>query len=158
VLHVGGQQVSFDPARDVAILDEHHSQLPYRTWWTWGTFAWQDEDGLTGANLVTRPTLPGQQEECGIWSPGACEELAEVSFTQRPGTDPLRQWTVHSQDGRVELVFTPDGHKDVNVNLGVIAMRYRQRYGRYSGTLVTAGRTRQLPDVPGVVEEMRARL
>jgi hypothetical protein len=157
-LRVGADEVDFDPARDVAILDEHRSRLPYRTWWTWGTFAWHDEDGLVGANLATRPSVAGQEEECGLWSPGTCEALADVTFAQASGADPLRPWAVTSRDGRVDVVFAPQGHKDVDVNLGVVAMRYRQRYGRYRGTIVTAGRRREVVDVPGVLEDMHARL
>ena len=67
-------------------------------------------------------------------------------------------WTVTSADGRLDVSFTPDGHKDVDVNLGIVAMHYRQRYGRYRGTLTTAGRRRPLDGVPGVLEDMRARL
>ena len=158
VLRVGDDEVVFDPTRDVAILDEHRSRLPYRTWWTWATFAWHDEAGLVGANLATRPAVAGQEEECGLWSPGRCEALADVTFVQAAGVDPLRPWTVTSRDGRVDVVFTPEGHKDVDVQLGVVAMRYRQRYGTFRGTLVTAGRTRPVAGVPGVLEDMHARL
>jgi len=157
-LRLGDDEVVFDPGRDVAILDEHRSQLPYRTWWTWGTFAWHDEDGLVGANLATRPAVAGQEEECGLWSPGRCEPLTDVTFTPAPGADPLRPWTVAARDGRVDVVFTPEGHKDVDVQLGVVAMRYRQRYGRYRGALVTGGAVRTVADVPGVLEDMHARL
>ena len=38
-IRVGDSEFVFDPARDLAILDEHRSFLPYRTRWLWGTFA-----------------------------------------------------------------------------------------------------------------------
>lgn len=105
-----------------------------------------------------RPALPGQEEESGIWSPGACEGLTDVAFAQAAGSDPLRPWTMTSKDGRVYVVFTPDGHKDVDGNMGMVAMHHRQRYGRCRGTLVTQGSTRHLVDDPGVLEAMKARL
>ncbi|MCL2420152.1 MAG: DUF2804 domain-containing protein, partial [Conexibacteraceae bacterium] len=33
---VGGANVEFDPARDLAVIDEHKSFFPYRTDWLWG--------------------------------------------------------------------------------------------------------------------------
>ncbi len=157
-LRVGSDEVVFDPSRDVAILDEHRSALPYRTWWTWGTFAWHDEDGLVGANFAVRPQRTDQEEESGIWSPGVCEGLSDIVFERAPGTDPLRPWRVASEDGRLDIVFTPAGRKDVVLNLGVVAMRYWQSYGSYRGTLLADGRTRAVTGVPGVLEDMRARL
>lgn len=177
-LRVGDTEVVFDPARDVAILDEHKSELPYRTGWTWGTFAWHDagaagpagRSDLVGANFAVRPSLPGQEEESGIWSPAGCEALADVRFepTGAPGPggpgalvarDDLDcPWRVTSGDGRLDTVFTPEGHKTVRLNFGVVAMDYVQLYGRYRGTLVAGGEKREVPDVPGVLEEMKARL
>ena len=169
-LYVGGRRIHFDDTRDVAVLDEHQSILPYRTRWTWGTFAWHDADGLAGANFAARPSVPGQEEESGIWSPGVCEPLSDVGFVPsgRPGPggagaladheDLDHPWTVRSQDRRLDVVFTPEGRKSVALNLGIVSMDYVQMFGRYRGTLLTQGTERTVVDVPGVLEEMRARL
>ena len=36
---VGDRSYIFDPARDLAIIDEHKSFFPYVTRWLWGTLA-----------------------------------------------------------------------------------------------------------------------
>jgi hypothetical protein len=156
-LRVGDEDVVFDPQRDVAILDEHRSQLPYRTDWTWGTFAWHAGDGLAGANFAVRPQRADQEEESGLWAAGACEPLAGIVFEQAPGDDPLRPWDVESKDGRLDVVFLPAGFKDDVVNFGIAAERYRQWYGRYRGTVAAGGEVRDVLDVPGVLETMHAR-
>ncbi|PZR53351.1 DUF2804 domain-containing protein [Xylanimonas oleitrophica] len=171
-LRVGDRDVVFDPARDAAILDEHRSALTYRTGWTWGTFAFHDTDddgALCGANFAVRPGLPGQEEESGLWSPQACEPLSDVVFTpggrrwtDAPGALAARDdldhpWTVRSRDGRLDVVFTPDGLKTVGLSYGVVAMDYVQIFGRYSGTLTAGGRERKVDGAPGVLEEMKAR-
>lgn len=157
VLRVGNKEITFDGTRDLAILDEHKSFLPYRTNWLWGTFAMHTSDGLAGANFAARPAIPGQEEESGIWTPGACEPLADITF-EPESTDPLAPWHIASRDGRLDVVFEPEGRKQVQHQLGIVAIDYFQMYGRYQGTLRGAESTYQVAGVHGVCESMRARL
>ena len=156
-LHVGGETVVFDPARDLAILDEHRSALPYRTRWTWGTFGLRADGGAPiGANFATRPSVPGGEDESGIWSTTECEPLTGVLFV--PAGDPTGPWRVASDDGRLDVEFRPDGRKGVRHQLGVFSIDYWQAFGRYHGTLRADGRAYTIDGVPGVLEQMRARL
>jgi hypothetical protein len=156
LLRVGDREFVFDAGRDLAILDEHKSFLPYRTMWTWGTFATQTP-ALIGANFVDRPELPGEQEESCIWTPTAAESLADVAF-DRETPAPLSPWHIASADGRLDVTFTPEGRKDVKHQLGVFAIDYFQAYGTYRGTLDTGDGKVALTDVHGVCEHMDARL
>ena len=79
-LRVGDIEFSFDPTRDLAILDEHKSFLPRQTRWLWGTFGRVAIEGAVGANFISRPELPGQQEESCIWTPLAAEPLSDISL------------------------------------------------------------------------------
>jgi Protein of unknown function (DUF2804) len=156
-LRVGDEKVTFDRARDLAILDEHKSFFPYKTSWLWGTFATHADAGLVGANFAARRETPGEQEESCIWTPGACEPLAEITFEHR-AADPLAPWRVTSRDGRLDVTFEPDGRKQVRHQLGIFAIDYFQLFGRYRGTVHGAGRTYPIDDAHGVCESMRARL
>lgn len=157
-LRVGDAEIVFDPARDLAILDEHKSFLPYRTNWLWGTFAAQGTSGVTGANLCARPALPGEEEESCLWVPGACEPLADVTFTPS-GTGTLQPWHVVSADGRMDVTFTPEGRKGVRHQLGLFEIDYFQLYGTYRGTMRGLDGTGYTVDgTHGVLESMRARL
>jgi hypothetical protein len=152
-VRVGGRAYTFDPARDLAVLDEHRTFLPYRTRWLWGTFATITPDGVIGANFAQRPVVTGTEEESGLWTPGACEPLADIAF-ERSEDDPLAPWTMRSADGRLDVTFTPEDRKAVKHQLVVASIDYWQLVGTYSGTV--AGR--EVRTVRGVCESMRARL
>lgn len=157
-IHIGDRAMVFDPARDMAILDEHHSLLPYNTYWVWGTFAQRTPAGIIGANFARRPTTPGSEEESAIWTPTACEPLADITFTPQ-SSDPMAPIHVTSKDGRLDAIFEPEGRKGVDQNLVIFEIHYFQLYGRYRGTVRSLdGTTYQFADVPGVCETMRARL
>lgn len=155
-LRVGDREITFDPARDFAILDEHKSFLPYRTSWVWGTFAQHSPAGVIGANFADRPELPGEQEESCLWTPTAAEELAAITFVPS-GSGERAPWRISSADGRLDVTFTPDGRKDVKHQLVVASIDYFQMYGRYTGTIRSLDGTTYDVDVQGVCESMRMR-
>lgn len=151
---VGDTTVEFDPSRDLAVIDEHKSFFPYRTSWLWGTLGWQADGSPVGANFAFRPGVAGQEEESCIWTPSACEPLSDVTFTPSASS-----WHVASADGRLDLTFTPEGRKDVKVQLGIFALDYYQLFGSYSGTLRSlSGAAYPVDGVHGVCESFRARL
>ncbi|MBO0852175.1 MAG: DUF2804 family protein [Nocardia sp.] len=154
-MRVGEREFQFHPDRDLVILDEHKSFLPYRTRWTWGTFATFQGTSPVGANFADRPEIPGQPEESGIWTPTATEPLDDITF-DRTGTEGT-PWHIHSRDGRLNVTFTPEGRKSVAHQLGIFAIDYFQEYGTYRGTL-DIGKRIDIAGVHGVCEQMKARL
>ena len=157
-LRFGDTTVTFSPERDLAVLDEHRSLLPYRTRWVWGTFAMPTPDGPVGANFVKRPEISGQPEESCLWMPGSCEPLTDVSFHKQAG-DSTAPWLITSADGRLDVVFAPEGRKSVKHDLGVLAIDYYQMFGRYAGTVRGEdGTVVVVKDVHGVCESMDARM
>jgi hypothetical protein len=156
-LRVGDVEFVFDPSRDLAILDEHKSFLPRHTRWLWGTFGRIALDGIVGANFVSRPELAGEPGESCIWTPVDAEPLSDISFAPE-SADPLAPWHIWSADGRLDVVFEPEGRKQVKHQLVVAAIDYFQLFGRYSGELRGTERTYSLRDVHGVCECMLATL
>ncbi|HYK70569.1 MAG TPA: DUF2804 family protein [Streptosporangiaceae bacterium] len=157
VLRVGDRKIAFDGTRDLAIIDEHKSMLPYRTTWLWGTFALRAANGIVGANVVDRPEVPGQEEESCLWTPGRCEQLADIEFEQQPG-GATAPWHIFSRDGRLDVTFEPEGRKQVRHQLGIFAIDYFQLFGHYRGTLRGADRAHQVQGAHGVCESMNARM
>lgn len=152
-LRVGDREHKFDAGRDFAILDEHKSFLPYRTRWLWGTFATRTSHGVVGANFAQRPAVPGSADESCLWTPGAVEPLAEVTF-ERDSDDPLSGWRARSANGRLDVRFEAEGRKTAAHQLGLFAIDYFQLYGRWSG--VVGEHT--VTGAHGVCESMDARL
>lgn len=157
-LRVGDREIVYRPERDLAILDEHRSLLPYRTTWLWGTFALRAADGLVGANFVDRPEITGEAEESCLWTPTACEPLSDIVFEPTRPADPAAPWRMRSADERLEVEFTPEGRKQVKHQLGVFAIDYFQMFGTYRGVVRGGERSYEVEDVHGVCESMRARL
>lgn len=155
---VGEHTYEFRADRDLVILDEHKTFLPYRTHWLWGTFAVRHDDGIVGANFCERPDAPGTPGESCLWLPDGlgeptCVGLDQVAFVPE-SDEPLACWHGFSQDGLLDVTFTPDGRKDVKHQLVLAAIDYWQLYGTWSGTI--GGR--RVERVRGVMEKMDARL
>ncbi|WP_027478953.1 DUF2804 domain-containing protein [Gryllotalpicola ginsengisoli] len=156
-LTVGGHEYRFDPQRDFAILDEHRSELPYRSTWTWGTFAQRCADGsIAAANFCARPQPDGEEEESGLWLDGRAEPLSDVTF-EPASDDPLAPIAVRSADGRLDVEFVPEGRKGVRQNFGVVAVRYHQLFGAYRGRIGAGEAARSIDGAHGVVERMLMR-
>lgn len=156
-LTVGDRTYVFDSARDFAILDEHRSQFPYSTSWTWGTFAVRMAGGVVGSNFVDRPEFSDEDDESSNWVPGGVQPLAGVRF-DFASDDPLSTVRVRDRDGRLDVTFTPAGRKAVKLNLLAAAIDYWQLAGTYRGTVTSlAGESFSVADVPGVLERMKTR-
>lgn len=123
-----GGELALDPADTTAILDLHKAHYPHHTWWRWGTFAGRDTLGRAVAvnltrNIVDDPSL----HECALWVDGAMRLLAPPTFhLDEP-------WTVRGPE--VDLVFQGDGERREDLSVGPIASRFRQRFGRWRGTV-----------------------
>lgn len=157
-VEAAGERFELDPARDLALLDEHRTFLPYRTSWTWGTFAQQLPAGIVGANFARRPVVAGTEEESALWVPGSCEPLSEITFDRSSDAD-LATWRMTSADGRLEATFTPEGHKSVRHQLVLAEIDYHQWFGTYDGVVrSTDGTAYEVSGARGVCETMRARL
>lgn len=156
-LTVGDRTYAFERARDFAILDEHRSQFPYSTLWTWGTFAVAMTGGVVGSNFAQRQELSDDDDESSNWVPGAAEPLAGVQFDVA-SDDPLSTVRIRDRDGRLDVLFTPAGRKAVKANLVVAAIDYWQLAGTYRGAVTSlAGESYSFDDVPGILERMKTR-
>lgn len=155
----GDRTYTFDRDRDFAIIDENRSFFPYRTGWTWGTFAGHVAGGIVGSSFVDRPELSDADDESTNWVPGAsaAEPLAGIEF-RFASPDPMAIARVHDRDGRLDLTFTPASRKDVKVDLVAAAIEYLQLGGTYSGSVTSlSGQTTSFDGIPGVLERMKTR-
>ena len=67
-------------------------------------------------------------------------------------------WTITSQDGRINLTFTPVNQRSEKLNLWVLKSNFRQFIGHFSGSIQdNDGIIHQLENVLGLTEDHFAR-
>ncbi|MEG3696790.1 DUF2804 family protein, partial [Vibrio coralliirubri] len=67
-------------------------------------------------------------------------------------------WQITSQDGRINLTFTPLNNRSEKLNLWLLKSNFRQFVGHFSGSIEdNNGMTHQLDGVLGLTEDHFAR-
>lgn len=146
---IAGRRVSLDGA--LGGYDYTNGLLARRTQWRWGFALGRARSGERVALNVTQGFVG--EAECAAWIDGDLYPLAEARFTF-DANSPLSPWRVVTADSAVDLTFRPGGmHADTR-DYGVIASRFMQVAGVYSGKLAIEGRGEiQLDSVLGVTED-----
>jgi len=146
---VAGRRVSLDGG--LAGYDYSNGLLPRRTRWRWGFALGRARSGERIAlNLVEG--MAGEAE-CALWIDGELSALGEGRFSFDEAR-PLAPWRVRTDDGAVDLRFTPGGMHADRTNLGLVRARFLQPVGCYAGTVrAPDGRTLEFDEVLGVTED-----
>lgn len=125
--------------------------LARHTAWRWGFALGRARSAeRVGLNLVQG--FVGASE-CAVWVDGELYPLSEGRF-ELDVDKPLDPWRVRTADGEVDLRFEPGALHAETHNFGVVASRFIQPVGSFSGTVRVAGREPlELDRVLGVVED-----
>lgn len=134
--------------RDIAVdgaclIDWSRGHLPRETSWRWAAGTGMAGDARIAWNLRTGIEDPDQVENA-IWVDG------QVRAPGRAVIEPGQPWRIRA--GQLDATFEPDGEQREDLDLAVIASRYRQPWGRFRGAY--GG---QELDGYGVVEDHWAR-
>ncbi|HEY2774741.1 MAG TPA: DUF2804 domain-containing protein [Candidatus Binatia bacterium] len=106
------------------------------TFWNWGCLAGRLEDErIVGLNVSSGVNETGFGENC-FWIDGVLHRLGHVSF-QFDRHDLMQSWQLRDSEGRLDLVFNPEGSHVEKIQAFVVASNFHQLFGRYHGTLVT---------------------
>ena len=145
----GGQR--FDLGTAVASLDSSHGLLEHRTAWQW---ACAHRPGL-GFNL--QAGYFGAHENA-LWLDGQLIPLGAARF-DFDEADPMSPWRVRTDDGLLDLDFQPEGARGERRNLGLVASRYVQPVGTFSGHVKPApgAAPRPVHELLGVTEDHSSR-
>ncbi|MBT9493432.1 MAG: DUF2804 domain-containing protein [Paucibacter sp.] len=122
-LLIAGRSYSLDDA--VASLDASNGLLARNTDWRWACAHRADvgfnlQNGYFGAN------------ENALWLQGELIPLGAARFEFDPSR-PLAPWHVSTDDGLLDLSFSPEGARQEDRNLGIAASHYIQPVGTFSG-------------------------
>ena len=154
---VGERAFTFNPKKDFAAVDYTFGFPAYHTVWNWASMAGYASDGtLIGLNLVD-PIQDKTINENGLWVNGDLIQLGKANYTFDKN-DTMKPWTIRTEDGHVDLVFTPLGKRAKEIDMGLLASVFEQPFGYFSGTVRDrSGKVYELQKVPGVVEDHEAR-
>ncbi|HYC00760.1 MAG TPA: DUF2804 domain-containing protein [Candidatus Limnocylindrales bacterium] len=106
------------------------------TFWNWACLAGRLADGrVVGMNLSCGVNETSHTESC-FWIDGVLHPVGTVAFDydRRDLTEP---WRVRGRG--IDLTFVPEGRHSERVNALVVATNFQQLFGRYTGTMTTAG-------------------
>ncbi|MCF8204333.1 MAG: DUF2804 domain-containing protein [Methylotenera sp.] len=145
----GGQRFALDDAW--AAVDASNGLLARDTAWRWAS---AHAPGI-GFNL--QQGYFGGQENV-LWLDGQPLALGAARF-EFDATRPLEPWHVSTDDGLLDLTFTPEGARAADKDLRVAASHYVQPVGTFAGTVRTSrtATPRQVADLVGVTEDHRSR-
>jgi hypothetical protein len=142
--------IRFSVQGALAGLDFTHGYLARDTAWRWA-FA----GGRQGSRLVAFNFSDGFLQGSGenvVWLEGEPRPAGEVRFTFDKSA-PLSDWQIRSLDGAVDLAFHPEGQREQSIDLKLIASKYVQPFGTFSGKLHGV----EIDRLPGVTESHVAR-
>jgi Protein of unknown function (DUF2804) len=139
-----GQRFALDGAW--AAVDASNGLLARDTAWRWASAHGPD----VGFNL--QQGYFGDQENV-LWLDGQPIALGAARF-EHSAAQPLAPWRVRTDDGLLDLVFTPEGARAADKNLGFAASRYVQPVGTFAGEVKPEpqARARQVSGLLGVTE------
>ncbi|MEZ8961862.1 DUF2804 domain-containing protein [Vibrio cyclitrophicus] len=126
------------------------------TSWRWASINTQSNGTDIGLNLAAGVNETGGCENV-LWVNGTRHLLNPVQFTfSRQDTN--LPWQITSQDGRINLIFTPLNNRSEKLNLWLLKSNFRQFIGHFSGSIQdNDGITHQLDGVLGLTEDHFAR-
>ncbi|CAK1798724.1 DUF2804 domain-containing protein [Vibrio crassostreae] len=153
-IQVKGTSLKLTQAR--AGYDFSAGYMRRETSWRWASINAQSNGTDIGLNLAAGVNETGGCENV-LWVNGSRHLLHPVQFTfNRQDTN--LPWQITSQDGRINLTFTPLNNRSEKLNLWLLKSNFRQFVGHFSGSIEdNNGVTHQLDDVLGLTEDHFAR-
>ena len=149
VLEVDGQRSEQQAS---GTLDFTLGYPPRHTDWNWASLDGLTDDGQRiGVNLVAH-FMNGHEN--ALWLGDRLLPLAQAVFQYDPA-QLLQPWRVHTADGLLDVTFMPEGERREDISVGLLASRFTQPFGRFSGTLRTAQGVKKIEGF-GVVEQHHA--
>ncbi len=127
------------------------------TSWRWASINAHIEEGVMGLNLAAGVNETGANENV-FWINGERHLLGPVHFDFKRKGEGAEAWRIYSDDGRINLTFTPNNCRKEKLNLLVLKSNFRQFIGRYSGEIIDSeGKLYRLNNILGLSEDHYAK-
>jgi hypothetical protein len=158
VIRYGKRTLALSGKNALTTLDWGRGCWEYRSFWNWASASGHLPGGHTiGLNLgLGFGDLTSASENC-FFVDGKMTKLDRVEFLYDPA-DYMRPWYFASNDGLLNLTFTPFLERKARTNLLLIASEVHQMFGHYSGYVVAGGKRKiAVNNLVGWAEEHHAR-
>lgn len=148
---------------DMAELDAfaHHDftsgYLRRETFWNWACLSGLNRSGdAIGLNLSCGVNETSFSENA-LWLNGVLHPLPQCQFVYDANSVD-EPWQIRSDDGAIQLRFTPAGSHKERLNLLLFASDFKQLFGRFDGQIIVAdGKRIDIEQQWGFVEDQYAK-
>ena len=132
---LNGNKYPLQPQKDGCYHDWTAGFLRRETFWNWACASGRTSPDQPLISLnVARGVNETSAHENVIWVDGSIHDLPLVLFDY-DRDNILKPWRVYSQCGAVDAQFTPEGSVDDHRNMLVMASRFNQCFGKFTGSV-----------------------
>ncbi|MCD6586621.1 MAG: DUF2804 domain-containing protein [Desulfobacteraceae bacterium] len=151
------RQINISSPTHMGLMDWTAGYMRRETFWNWAATASTLADGRSlGLNLSCGVNETSFTENA-FWIDGKMTKVDMNHFEFNPDNF-YDQWKIKSMDGKVNLVFDGEKHREENINAGLVATKFTQLMGTFNGTLKTdEGEVIKIKDCPGWAEDHYAK-
>ena len=152
-----GKSWNLSSPENLALVDWSAGFMRRNTFWNWAAIAATLPCGRCfGLNLASGVNETGFTENA-VWIDNTMVKVDTVNFIFDPD-DLMKPWKITSYDKKINLEFLPENKRDEKTNALILASRFTQLMGCYSGTITTdLGETIVIPSLPGYAEDHYAK-
>lgn len=156
-LTANGKKTKLSSPDYMALVDWSAGFMRRETFWNWASIACTLPDSRSlGMNLASGVNETGFTENA-FWLEGAMIKTDTINFRFNRN-DLMKKWQITSSDKKIDLVFSPEAYREEKTNAILLASRFTQLMGTFSGTFTTdTGETVTVNNVPGWTEDHYAK-
>ena len=129
---------SYDLKGSKLVFDWTNGYLRRDTYWLWAAATGHIGDMELGFNFSNGVNETSFTEN-GIWVDGKMVPVNGINIIYNR-FNPNDKWKVFTNDGKVNLIFTPEGARHERINALVIKSNFYQFFGHYEGTIEYDGK------------------
>lgn len=139
----------------LATIDWSAGLMRRETFWNWASVTGQTGEHRYGLNIAAGVNETGTNEN-GLWWRNKLFSLPNVLF-EFDRYQPLKPWRMYSEDGSVDLTFTPLMPRQERMHLGIVASNFRQVLGQFQGRIQIEKEILPIANAWGLAEDHYAK-
>jgi len=157
VIQLGRSELIFTRGYGWGIFDWTRGVRPRRDLRFWAAACGQSGGRQVGFSVGHNSADSSQGTENAFFVDGKLHKLDQVTF--HIPSDRLVPWRFTSNDGRLEMTFSPQQERDENHQVFFYSLKRRQLFGSFSGrAILDDGSECEFANVTGFAERRKSRL